>query len=465
MTTASEITDDRTLAFWLEGRSRQDAVCITHRAAMRHTTTFHRLVTNASALLTLRPLVVSAAATRGLTPELEAAAASAAAAAGVGPAGIASAYASSYAAEHFTADDWHEFGLHEPTRFESLRRDCEMLEAGEDPLASPLWSGPVPADAADLWAATRAVWEKHEDPVWSYWIRWYENALESCPQDWSLLHDIALIANEDWRAGPGRVHPIIERMLLERAISVTRNAEAVVVSGETGKLRLVPASNLPEDMAEYARRKIRKAVGLFEGLSSNQYSALAPDLAMLTQAVDEAANLPVELFDACASASRRLRARVRNGECPPVESDPLIADYLSRIREAGADVLAHDPKTREVLAARNATTGNDALIEHADAVRATVEVVLPMTEAALTIVLSRDAALATDPGADAEDRKDASVRLSGRLLRVGQVGAAVVAGGAGLVLGTQKVLEAIAAIQVSPVFQQAVQAILRYLGY
>ena len=209
---------------------------------------------------------------------------------------------------------------------------------------------------------------------------------------------------------------------------------------------------------------MRAAVDVF-ALSHNQYTALAPDLLRLRQAADDPEYTPVELFDECAAASRRLASRIRNGEVPEAEQDALIADYGHRIREAGADILANDPKTQEVLTARARIAGTDALVAEAQAVRAAVDLLVPVTEGLLARRLPEDAVVATDPAADAEDRKVAGAKLASRIVRIARVLVRVAAWTGGAVVGTAAVLEAIPVIQASPIFQALLQAVYRFLGF
>ncbi|MFN7599732.1 MAG: hypothetical protein ACK5PT_23945, partial [Cereibacter sp.] len=99
----------------------------------------------------------------------------------------------------------------------SVRMDCAALEEGGDPFTLPLWDGPVPERIASAWAQTRREWAQAGGPVWAFWTQFFENALAGRPQNWPLLHDIALIPAKDWQGGPDRVHPIIEAMLKRRA--------------------------------------------------------------------------------------------------------------------------------------------------------------------------------------------------------------------------------------------------------
>jgi hypothetical protein len=441
-----EITDRDSLEAWLKTRSQEESVRIANRAAARvaplwvdYTRTKAAERQEITSLIVLRPLIVSGVASAYPSPEIKIAAAATrrayaaaystpaysyatpvygavvavyttpAAAARAASAAYASYnYATAYAASH--SPSVHAVFLR------MVQTDCRLLSEGKPLEGASLWHDePNPLDSQ--WQATRTEWQAPNSP-YRFWLRWYEAALQGHHLNLELEHDIALIPSEDWEKGPDHIATLIDALEMKHALAATDNAERIELNPETGKLRLVPETELPDDIAAYARRKIARAVNLFGDQPENQYSALTPDLKMLRDAVEDAANLPVELFDACASASRRLGLRAKGGECPEPEKDPLLQDYLQRIREAGADILSHDPKTQQVLERRNAILGNNALIEERETVIAAVEQITPLTEGRLNTALATDAETATNPNAPDEERKVASFKLVSRVLGI-----------------------------------------------
>ncbi|MCA3440325.1 MAG: hypothetical protein INF50_08335, partial [Rhodobacter sp.] len=185
-----------------------------------------------TALVSLWPLLTAGVARTYPTPEVKAAASADAAArtafdiAAEAAATVVyavdaaetAAYATAAAADS-DAIDARNAGAESnyAAHLQSVRMDCAALEEGGDPFILPLWDGPLPERIADAWAQTRQEWAKAGGPVWAFWTQFYENALAGRPQDWPLLHDIALIPAKDWQGGPDRVHPIIEGMLKRRA--------------------------------------------------------------------------------------------------------------------------------------------------------------------------------------------------------------------------------------------------------
>jgi hypothetical protein len=483
MVEVAGIQDRETLEVWLKGRSREDAICIAHRAAMRVAPLFwmrlnedwarHRGLT---ALDSLLPLLTSGIARRYPTREAMDAAAFATTIAFAAVNSIESAsldpdaafafafaaYAAAAAPEATDAAGDATFAATDAAiSWLGVGMDCAALEAGGDPFTLPLWDGPVPEQIADAWARTRQHWARAGGPVWAFWTQFYENALAGRPQDWPLLHDIALIPEEDWKGGPDRVHPIIEGMLLDRARQSTGNGETIAFNPVTGKAYLVPDSALSPDLADYVKRKIAKALAVFRNGTANQYTSLQPDLALLAEVMTGAGTLPVEIFDACASVSRRILHRARMGECPDPERDPLLADFLHRIREAGADILGNDPKAQEVLARRAGIAGNNAFIEGRAVILEAAGLLASVSEGYLAKAVSRDADVATNQASDPEERKVAAFRFAGRLLRY-PMAAAGMAGRALIRAG--QMVDAYQAIMGLPQVQAAIQLVLRLLG-
>lgn len=352
---------------------------------------------------------------------------------------------------------------------DAVVRDLQESDSAVRLLRASVWHDDTP----ELWHETEQRALKflaiETGDANSFWHRWWRGAVSGQWLDWNLQRDVALIPDDIWQQGPKAVAAAIAEIEARYALALTDNAETIEPDPETGRLILVPTSALPPDLGHYARRKMLKAVALVEDPACLQmYGGLSADLAMLRDAVADAANMPVELYDACASATRRLAVRAANGECPPPDKDAVLSDYLTRLREVAADILSHDPATQSVLERRNAITGNTALIDSAVAVQQATAELLRVTAGHLAKSLPKDAALATDPTANPDDRKAAAFRWAGRFLRIGAwcVGASV---GATYALGqtivlAKDVLEALPIIQASPYYQQALAAVLRLLN-
>lgn len=225
-------------------------------------------------------------------------------------------------------------------------------------------------------------------------------------------------------------------------------------------------TELPDDIAIYARRKLTKAASIFGPELLNQYAPFRPAIEAIQQTLDDAGSLPVEMFDACASASRMSANLVRNEVVPRPDQDAKINEFVTQIREIGADILGHDPKTQDILKRRNEITGNNALIENRDLITQVAGQLAEASEGPLQRIMERDAELATSMAVDADDRHDGSFRLSGKILRflvlhpiagTAALGAAV-AGGKEIYWLGEKIIT-------SPQFQTFLEAVMRWLGF
>jgi hypothetical protein len=85
-----------------------------------------------------------------------------------------------------------------------------------------LWLGfPSPEIIETNWSNLKAEWST--DPAMTFWIDWYDGLLAGRAPDRDLWHDIVLIDDEHWQAGPEAVAREIE--ILQAARDVDENIE------------------------------------------------------------------------------------------------------------------------------------------------------------------------------------------------------------------------------------------------
>jgi len=307
-----------------------------------------------------------------------------------------------------------------------LRADCTAILTGGEILSRPLWpEGPVPDSLQQAWSTGRTWMETA--PGHAFWIRWYEAVLAGRPltgdwdSHWQLMHDIALIDTEDWGEGKEpdavQVAGIIEGLCKPYALSMTKSNEAVEQNPETGLLHLVPVAPLEEGFHRYIRRKLTKALWVFGDHPGNEHTAILPELALLRDAIEDADNLPVELYDACSSITTRVAARIKEGSLPTEEKDPLIADFLKHVREAGAEIFSEDEETQKALVRRNKVAPSDALLNESEAVQEVAEVIAEHSEPGPLARMGETAAEVLDPTASAEEQHAVRFKFVSRLLR------------------------------------------------
>ncbi|OUS34253.1 hypothetical protein A9Q94_16895 [Rhodobacterales bacterium 56_14_T64] len=346
-----------------------------------------------------------------------------------------------------------------------LRADINVLKLGV--LAQqPLWHGVgMPFEVKQVWEEGGG-WMQ-SNPGHCFWIRWYEAALDGRPltgswdSHWQMLRDVALIQNEDWEQGAEHVAGLIAEIEKPYALAMTASNERVVISEQTGLLKLEAVVPLVQDFGRYIRRKLGKALEVFGEHPGNQHTAVLPELRLVCDAIEDAENLPVELYDTCTSVTTRVAARIKDGALPAEDKDALIADFLKHIREAGAEIFAEDEETRKAVARRRAIEPNDALIEHGDAIWAVANKISEVSESGPLEQLPQAANQALDPSVSSEGRHTSSFKLVGRIIAV-----LTTVGAAGLAFppAVQGAIESYRWLVADPQVQIVWQAILRYLG-
>ncbi|HGG64922.1 MAG TPA: hypothetical protein ENK34_10170 [Rhodobacteraceae bacterium] len=290
MVKVSEIKDRESLEEWLldrpEDETKKFAISIAHRAAMRVLPVYWEWVERSELAkkheLTALPVLLcnftSGIACKMPTPEIRDAAdlafsfattdtsvvsADIASAADESDTGVGSSAKAAIAA----AETVYETGIHVATIasaadiasdsvaevvscdstsafWQQIRTDCAALETEDMVLAAPLWNGDENPFQTE-WEAVRnslpvATSARTEEtargalPVdWSFWINWYQDALEGREPDWDMLYEIALIPDEDWQKGPEHINNeviagIVEKYRLRRDVQALRKELAAV---------------------------------------------------------------------------------------------------------------------------------------------------------------------------------------------------------------------------------------------
>ena len=126
--------------------------------------------------------------------------------------------------------------------------DCKKLAKGKGLMRSPLWNGNQNPFQTQ-WDALRQSPNKTQhlgyglnygqsyggarSVDWSFWIKWYQDALEGREPDWDMLAEIALIPGGDWKKGPEHINNqviagIVEKYRLLRDVQALRKELAAV---------------------------------------------------------------------------------------------------------------------------------------------------------------------------------------------------------------------------------------------
>ncbi len=230
MVTASEIGDRHQLKKWLKPRPREDGIAIAHRAALRVLPLWGARMHDAwaregdlTSLPLLRCQLVSGttalaptAATKAIASEAaNRANASVLTSNAVAYASAAAyvAYANADCASLITLDttdvanavanviDAAAYATGFVDAFwGQIPQDARLLDAGHQPLYSPLWSGDDPDELQHAEAGMLRIWASDPPDRWAFWQRWWAGAKSGRPIDPQLqLAIVQGIDNATWQ--------------------------------------------------------------------------------------------------------------------------------------------------------------------------------------------------------------------------------------------------------------------------
>lgn len=444
-----DIRDERSLREWLQGRSREEAIWIATRAAMRvlpwywdWSVSEGARFSGLSVLPMLRSMLTSSVEIVRSTEKINVAATEAdAAAAATDPAPATASFAATHAAtiasraaraaraadrERYIVGGYpasayaaraSAYAARAATRssaWNATRMDCEHIVSRS--MEAPPKLRPQSEDTYDrIWASVKAT---ATGPAWAFWIKWYQDMLDGVQPDWDLLERIALIDNAIWDAGPKAVADAIRDIrndLLEKA---TPNAEIIVENSETGRLRIEAASLLGADGLGDIQEKMREAADVFEGQggANGPYAALEPEIELIRRTAALETPRPIRLYDASRRAARRTRRRVENGECP--DGDALVEDFVDQLEETALDLLRLNEDVRDAVTSRARAKIDDKPEEVAENLQPAIEELVEISEGDLAAELPQDVAIAGDPNQTPEARKTALYVIASRITRI-----------------------------------------------
>ena len=444
----ADIKDEESLREWLEGRSREEAIWIATRAAMRVLPLYWEWIVSrkarevgftvlpvlrsllASSVVAVRPneknkARVSAAKVADETaftsddaaPQAAAFAFVAAqAAVNVGTSAQVSAAAQAAIAAKYAADAKvdSDAAFTGAPAWNATQADCGHIVVAEMQTPPQLWPQ-TENESEPEWSLVKAT---ATEPEWAFWIAWYQDALDGVPPDWDLLERIALIDNAIWDAGPKAVVDEIMDIRSDLAARATPNAEVIVENSETGLLRVEAASLLGADGLGDIQEKMREAADVFEGEggANGPYAALEPEIELIRRTAALEAPRPIRLYDASRRAARRTRKRVENGECP--DGDALVEDFVEQLEETALDILRLNEDVRDAVTSRAQAKIDDKPEEVAENLQPAIEELVKISEGDLAEELPQDVAIAGDPNQTPEARKTALYVIASRMTRI-----------------------------------------------
>lgn len=251
--------------------------------------------------------------------------------------------------------------------------DAVTIEAGaadDTLLTSPLW----PQEAPDWWQVgwSRCQAALEVDPAYAFWLRWYQAVLDGAPQNWEMLREIALIAPEDWDAGPERVAERIAEIEARYLSDATRLAERVDVNPETGLLRVTPIEVEDTPLVSALLGHVETILDGALAVPANglREASFVPRLIRTT--ITRHANDPQRVEMSMVTAAKSLRREIRETEELPKSEENLA--LLDAVEETARGVRSAHP---EVAAARE-RLARQALNELPEGDKAKLEVWRPI---------------------------------------------------------------------------------------
>jgi len=333
-----DIHDRETLKAWLVGRPREVAAAIAARAALRVMPLWAEFcVTDAARKRDLTPLpvlrscLISSVAAVSPTDEIRAASAAASASAAFADAAYASAaFAAADAAAYAAAADASYAAAAADASYAAyadaasyaaanavwtaVQNDCAALRDTGLSAPVPLWhegQGPFQSEWITLKRSlprspAGARDETARAPVaedWTFWIKWYDAALEGRPLNPAMLEEIALIPESAWKKGPAVVNPLIAvieekyRLREELAALEVKTAEAI------GEIEALPprSHNRPPELVDEAHDALSNLKEMQSAVKTarEEVEAPAPDTKRLAKAGKVIARVGLALLKYC----------------------------------------------------------------------------------------------------------------------------------------------------------------------
>jgi len=457
MVDVTEIEDRDSLEAWLNARPeatrQQDAVTIAHRAAMRVLPLYLAWQSTRSpqddltALPVLRVSLISGVATLASTPEIRNADAFAAAAdafaaradafaaaadafaaraaAFAAAAAAARAAAAAAAARADAAADAAAFAARADADivWQEIQHDAGRLQAGDSPMQAPLWHDPENNPLAQAWDDTVKSWTA-ADTDWSFWIRWYDSALNPTrhgAQNGPMLTEIATQDDAFWEGSDAEVNERIAAIVQRHAIPASENAETIQRDPDSGQFQAIAVNDLPSRVMADALERIHDVVEQMRdaGKTSNAYTALSFELDLIQRNLIKYDGNPLRLYETFIKVVRRIDAKESEGLCPP--GDLLIGDLRNDLDSSAIDIMGNSDAVARTIRMRVGTRFNRLSIDERQRLHELSKAAASESDEELAQEVIDDDIATDDEALPAEERDESRYRLGSRLLRMDRI--------------------------------------------
>jgi len=94
-----------------------------------------------------------------------------------------------------------------PNAWGAVKKECKYLKNGGDDQILPLWPQKL-NPVSDEWEIAKGLLEL-DDANWSFWVKWYESALNGVPINHSVLERVSLLPTDAWEKNSTHLNEVI----------------------------------------------------------------------------------------------------------------------------------------------------------------------------------------------------------------------------------------------------------------
>ena len=270
-----------------------------------------------------------------------------------------------------------------------------------------------------MWHKLRARWAASPD-IWGFWIDWYEGLLEGRAPDWELWHDVALIEDEVWKAGPEAVAREIE--LVSAALVAKRLplAEDIVVDPATGLFNVRARPIAKPDLLGATLGQIADALEDVLADPSNGLRETSADTRRLRRTLTRYANDPQRIEMDLTTAYGSITRQIAVEDLPASDTNMAL---LASLQEGALGIRATDAQVAENRRLLQGQAFREMDAAGREALRAAAPVLEAITEGRLAEEMREDIAVLVErpawpalPGVTRD--KDAMVPGQDEMVRV-----------------------------------------------
>ena len=332
--------------------------------------------------------------------------------------------------------------------FEQIPYDCELLENGDMLLGAPLWNGDKNPFQKE-WEAVRQSTTKNQGNGlkydgalnfdgaynygegygktksidWSFWVNWYQDALDGREPDWDMLYEVALIPDEDWQKGPKRVNFLIGEIQAKYLSAYTPLAERVEFDPPAAKFHAIPQEPKNPDLLAATLSQVEDAKEDALADTGNGLREDSREVRVLNRTIQRYSNDPQRIEMDFTSVAIGLRRQIEETQELPKSEGNLA--LLEAVEEGARAIRATHPDVAENRMILAGQVLRELPKEDIAALDEAKEVLVAISEGAMAEdfaedipQLINDALLPLPNGAPPLPAMDPAVRVFGRVSRM-----------------------------------------------